>query len=85
MSQVSSCVVKSSWDGSYLYLPSDDSISYFPMRNFDTEPKVSKYCLVNEKLLIIRYREVFLKKYYYKYNLDIYAVDLMLKKLHCLY
>jgi len=39
MSQVSSCVVKSSWDGSYLYLPSEDSISYFPMRNFDNEPK----------------------------------------------
>ena len=54
MSQVSSCVVKSSWDGSYLYLPSEDSISYFPMRNFDNEPKVSKYCLVNEKILINR-------------------------------
>ena len=54
MSQVSSCVVKSRWDGSCLYFLSNDSISYFPIRNFDTEPKVSEYCLVNEKILVIR-------------------------------
>ena len=42
MSEVSKNVVKSSWDGSCLYLPDDDSISYFPMVNFSNEPKVSR-------------------------------------------
>jgi len=39
MSNESSCVVKSSWNGSFLYLPDDESISYFPVKNLATEPK----------------------------------------------
>ena len=42
MSQVSKNFVKSSWNGSCLYLPDDDSISYFPMSSFGNEPKVSR-------------------------------------------
>ena len=44
MSEVANRDVKASWDGGCLYLPDDESISYFPMGNFGTEPKVSHQC-----------------------------------------
>lgn len=57
MSNESSCVVKSSWNGSFLYLPDDESISYFPVKNLATEPKVSYVALSfkNSHILKILY------------------------------
>ena len=52
MSEVANRNVKASWNGDCLYLPDDESISYFPMKVVATEPKVSNQCSAVRQLFL---------------------------------